>query len=65
MSPFNPKCRRGGVAIEYLVISTFAAVMSIGVATYLGKVFSEKLRKMSDQLGVEAELPDTFDFSDP
>lgn len=45
----------GGAALEYLMVSTFAAVVAIAALGFLGTVVKEQLTKLGDRLGVEAD----------
>ncbi len=53
--------RRGGATLEYILVSTFATILTVAALTYLAGVFRERIGLLSDKLGVEVELED-FDF---
>lgn len=44
----------GGAAIEYVLVSTFAAAVCTAALTFLGKSLEEKLAQLSEKLGTEA-----------
>ena len=50
----------GGAALEYLMVSTFAAVVAIAALSFLGGVVKEQLTTMAAKLGVDA--PDDLDL---
>lgn len=49
--------QRGAAALEYILVSTFAAVLTIAALIFIGHAVQEQLTKLGDQLGVE-EGPD-------
>lgn len=51
----------GGATLEYVLVSTFAAVVSLVALTFVGKVVKEQLDTMASKLGVDA----TVDPIDP
>lgn len=51
--------RRGSATMEYVIVSTFAALLSIAAVTFVGRLVKTKVTAMSDKLGVEAT---EFDF---
>jgi len=52
---------RGGATLEYILVSTFATILTVAALTYLSGVFSDRLDLLSNKLGVEIEFED-FDF---
>jgi hypothetical protein len=52
---------RGGAALEYVLVSTVAAVLAVAALGFLGKVMREELARLADRLGVD----ETPDFEDP
>ncbi len=46
--------RRGGATLEYILVSTFAAVVSLTALGFVGKVVQAQLAKMADKLGLDA-----------
>lgn len=51
----------GGATLEYILVSTFATILTVAALTYLSGVFSDRLDLLSNKLGVEIEFED-FDF---
>ncbi len=51
----------GGATLEYILVSTFATIMTVAALTYLSGVFSDRLDLLSSKLGVDIEFED-FDF---
>ena len=47
----------GGAALEYILVSTFAAVVGIAALTFIGKVVDRQLTNMAERLGM-GESPD-------
>ena len=43
----------GGAALEYILVSTFAAVVTMAALAFVGKVVHEQLEKLAAKLGVE------------
>lgn len=48
------KGRRGGATLEYILVSTFAAVVSLTALGFVGKVVQAQLAKMAERLGLDA-----------
>lgn len=48
------KGRRGGATLEYILVSTFAAVVSLAALGFVGKVVQAQLTKMAEKLGLDA-----------
>ena len=46
--------RRGGATLEYILVSTFAAVVSLTALAFVGKVVQAQLAKMAEKLGLDA-----------
>ena len=62
----NHKKRRrtaGSAALEYVLVSTFGLLAAVAAIGFVGKMFKDRLEKMSEKLGIEAtELDlDIFD----
>ncbi len=49
----HPGSEWGGAALEYILVTTFAAVTGIAALTFIGKVVREQLVNMAAKLGVE------------
>lgn len=55
------KCKRffqsqcGGAALEYILVTTFAAIIGIAALAFTGKAIKEQLKKLGENLGVEGE----------
>ena len=43
----------GGVAIEYIIITTFATAISIAAIGFIAKAFESKLQTMSQKLNIQ------------
>ena len=56
--------QRGAAALEYIMVSTFAAVMALAAMAFVGKVVKEELTKLGSRLGVDAEVGDLSPFGD-
>ena len=52
---------RGGATLEYILVSTFATILTVAALTYLAGVFSDRLDLLSSKLGIDIEFAD-FDF---
>lgn len=54
----------GSITLEYIVVSTFALLMSLASVAYFGKVIKAKMDSISNKMGVESdafEIPDFFE----
>lgn len=49
---------RGGAAIEYIIVSTFALLLAIAGVTFVGKTIKEKMKSMEDKLGISMDGAD-------
>jgi Flp pilus assembly pilin Flp len=49
--------QRGGAALEYILVTTFAAVTGIAALTFIGRVVRDQLVNLATKLGIE-EPPD-------
>ncbi len=58
--------KKGGAALEYILVSTFAAVVTMGALAFVGTVIKKQLTHMGEKLGVDAPDSDlwTNPFSD-
>ena len=45
------KREAGGAALEYILVSTFAAVVGIAALTFVGKIMERELANMAEKLG--------------
>lgn len=45
----------GGAALEYIMVTTFAAVIGIAALAFTGKAIKDQLKKMGENLGIEGE----------
>lgn len=64
----SPKCTRvpahsqaGAAALEYILVSTFAAVMTIAALSYVGRLVKAEVSKINSKLGGDSQAPE-FDF---
>jgi Flp pilus assembly pilin Flp len=53
--------QRGGAALEYVLVSTFAAALCIAALTFVGNAVHDKLEALGDKLGSDA-VPDDLDW---
>lgn len=52
----RPKDSRSGSAtIEYVIVSTFAMLLSIAAITFVGTMVKDKVEKISEKAGVSAK----------
>lgn len=54
--------QHGGAALEYVLVSTFAAAVCTAALTFLGKSLEEKLQKLAETLGTELTSPLEIDW---
>jgi Flp pilus assembly pilin Flp len=47
--------QHGGAAIEYIIVSLFAAVVALAAITYVGKVLKQKVDDIASKMGVESD----------
>jgi hypothetical protein len=47
---------RGSVTFEYILVSTFTAVITLASLAYIGKIIEGKLKNLSDKLAAADEL---------
>ncbi len=52
--------KRGGAALEYILVSTFAAVVTMGALAFVGTVIKKQLTHMGEKLGVDAPESDVW-----
>jgi Flp pilus assembly pilin Flp len=62
----NLKTKKGGAALEYILVSTFAAVVTMGALAFVGTLIKKQLTHMGEKLGADAPDADlwTSPFSD-
>lgn len=53
----------GGAAIEYILVSCFAVVVTIAGLTYLSKAFESQLDALAEELELEEEFTMRLPFS--
>ena len=53
--------QRGGAALEYILVSTFAAALCMAALSFIGQSVQAKLRDLADKLGSDA-VPEEFDW---
>ena len=53
---------RGGAAIEYIIVSTFALLMAVGAVVFVSRAVHAKMAKIEEKLGVtfESDALDLF-----
>lgn len=44
----------GSVTMEYIIVSSFALLISISAVTWIGKVIKERVEKMASKVGADA-----------
>lgn len=52
--------KRGSATMEYVIVSTFAALLSIAAITFVGRLVKSRVDKMASKLNMEAS---EFDLS--
>ena len=45
---------RGSVTMEYIIVSSFALLVSISAVTWLGTIVKDRVTKIASKMGVEA-----------
>jgi len=45
--------QKGGVAVEYMIVSSFGILLSIAAVSYVSKVIKEKVSKIEQETGQE------------
>lgn len=45
---------QGSVTMEYIIVSSFALLVSISAVTWIGKVIKERVDKMASKVGSDA-----------
>jgi hypothetical protein len=45
----------GGAALEYIMVTTFAAIIGIAALGYTGKAIKEQLKRLGEQMGITEE----------
>lgn len=56
-----PFGKKGGAALEYILVSTFAAVVTIAALSFVGTVVKRQLANMAEKLGIEDGELDLWD----
>ena len=51
------KNQRGGAALEYILVSSFALVLTLSALGFIGKAIKNKVAEMEDKLGSSLEIP--------
>ncbi len=54
----------GSATLEYVIVSTFAAVLSIASITFVGRMVKTKVDQVATKVGITADEFD-FTFLDP
>ncbi len=49
------KSQFGGAALEYIMVTTFAAIIGIAALSYTGKAIKEQLKRLGEQMGITEE----------
>lgn len=45
---------RGSVTMEYIIVSSFALLVSISAVTWLGTIVKDRVAKIASKMGVES-----------
>lgn len=57
------KSQFGGAALEYIMVTTFAAIIGIAALGYTGKAIKEQLKRLGEQMGITEEPEINLPFS--
>lgn len=49
----NTRHKIGSAALEYVLVSTFGLLAAVAAIGFVGKMFKDRLEKMSEKLGIE------------
>jgi hypothetical protein len=52
--PMRKNSSEGSVTMEYIIVSSFALLVSISAVTWIGKVIKERVEKMATKVGSDA-----------
>lgn len=52
------KSRQGGAALEYILVTTFAALASLAALAVVGTVMKDQLNALAERLGVDVSIDD-------
>lgn len=52
------KNEKGGVALEYILVTTFAAIATTVVLGIMGSIAKKKVSSLAEKFDVEAEFPE-------
>ncbi len=67
MQPQTPsqfsQSQLGGAALEYVLVTTFAALTGIAALSFAGKIVKDRLAVIADKLGIEADVGDWDPFA--
>jgi Flp pilus assembly pilin Flp len=55
MKSSKTQATTGSATIEYIIVSTFAAVLSLAGISYVGKLVHQKVDKLAEKTGVSAD----------
>lgn len=61
VKPPLPSHKKGGAALEYILVSTFAAVVTIAALGFVGTVVKKQLANMAARLGIDDGSSDLWD----
>lgn len=56
--------QKGGVALEYVLVTTFAAIVSIAALGFVGTMMKEKITSVAEKMGVEVQELNLNPFKD-
>jgi hypothetical protein len=54
-SVFSSLSQRGGVVLEYLLITLFATILTVSLLGASAQIFREKIEKLAEQAGVKID----------
>ena len=60
MKNMNIRSNYGGAALEYILVSTFAAVITIAALGFVGNIVKKQLANMAQRLGMDADPADLW-----
>ena len=55
---------KGSIALEYVLVTTFATILAIALLGMVTKISKEKLQKMATKLGFDVEAVDLDPLAD-
>ena len=56
--------QKGGAALEYLLVSTFAAIVALALLALVGTLAKQQLTKLTEHANIDIDLPEFSFFSE-